>query len=162
MSSVELMSVSTDRLPAPGSGGAGENPRCFLPADLVGEFSPNFLDRDVCRWWLIAHCHTMPPGCPECKTGLQGGKQLYDFLAARQVRCRECGKRFTAKTGTLLAQLKMPLEKFFLVVLLLGLKVPATETAEILKLNPDTVRIWQRKFQAIESLKIYGGAQTDG
>lgn len=57
------------------------------------------MDADSCRTFLIRRLHPGGPCCPDCGISLVG-RQGESFLAGGRVRCRDCGRWFTYRTGT--------------------------------------------------------------
>jgi transposase-like protein len=65
------------------------------------------------------------------------------------VRCAECGKWFSATTGTPLHKSKLDARQLVLVSLLLSQGVAARRIAETTGLTAETVALWRARFQAL-------------
>ena len=124
--------------------------RSFTPGDVGREFGAGFLDEGVCRWWILKKIHGDGQiTCPECHVPLTD-VALRRFWEGNRIRCRACGKYFTALTKTFLSGCHMNFREIVLLADFLHHNYPAREIARILRISPETVRLWEIKFGALE------------
>jgi len=114
--------------------------------DAVKEFDANLLDEGKCRRWFLMKLYPATPACPSCSRVLTEKQQDIFFLGKR-VTCKECGRWFTERTGTLFSGTHMTYGEVMLLMFLLGLKQPARVIAGILGYDEETVRIWRNRFE---------------
>jgi len=127
--------------------------RIFVPADLGRDFGATFLDETKCRNWIIAMIHgDGSVFCPGCRAELEGNA-LRRFWEGKRIRCRACGKYFTALTGTFLAGCHLSFTEIVLFAVFLYFSIPPREIARILRISQETVRLWEIKFQALEKIR---------
>lgn len=128
-------------------------PRMFTPGDVVRALGAWFLDGGVCRRWILGTIHGGGPvACPECHRALTD-LAAQRFREGRRIHCRACGKFFTARTGTFLDGCHMDFREVILLAVFLHFKIHPREIARILKISPETVRLWEIKFNALERIK---------
>jgi transposase-like protein len=128
-------------------------PRTFTPPDIGRVFNARFLDEVYCRHWILTAIHGEGPDtCPACHAALTG-VVLQRFWEGRRIRCRACGKFFTARTGTFLDGCHMDFREVVLLAVFLHFRIHPREIARILKVSPETVRLWEIKFSALERMK---------
>lgn len=81
------------------------------------EFTNYFNSEDTCRKYLEQQ--RWPDGiiCPFCES-----KRVYRFSDGKRFKCAEktCNKKFTVIVGTIYENTKIPLQKFFLAMYLIG------------------------------------------
>lgn len=125
----------------------------FIPSDVYSDFNAEYLDKDVCRLWILRtmHGHNKPT-CPKCRAILEGIR-LQRFWEGKRVKCKECKKFFTATTGTFVGGSHLDCRQIILMAILINFKVPARDIARILCIDPETVRLWKHKYQAIELMR---------
>ncbi len=124
-------------------------PRSFTPVDVGRQLGAGFLDEDFCRQWILTAIHGDGEiTCPGCQAPLTD-IALRRFWDGRRICCRACGKYFTALTKTFLAGCHMDFREVILLAVFLHFNIPAREVARILKISPETVRLWEIKFQAL-------------
>ena len=78
--------------------------------------------------------------CPECrsrKVNVQGGRY----------RCKDCRIRFTLLSHTWLANLKLPLQVWWMVLWCWTTEVPILQTTALTKLSEVTIRHWFESFR---------------
>lgn len=121
----------------------------FTPVDAAAFFGMDLIKFDDCARWLVSRLHPDGVKCPGCSVPVIEEKRLQRFKAMEQIRCSECGKKFTAKTGTILNETKLEAREIYLLAVLICLEVSAPHIATILRVHVDTVRNWQSKFQAL-------------
>lgn len=81
------------------------------------QFQQYFKDEETCRKHLEQQRWDGKPVCPFCQT-----ERVYRFKDGRRFKCAEktCNKKFTVTVGTIYENSKIPLQKWFLAVYLLG------------------------------------------
>ena len=84
----------------------------------LSDFSKHFKDEETCRKHL--ETQRWPDGkivCPFCKSD-----RIYRFTDGKRFKCagKECKKQFTVTVGTIYENSKIPLQKWFLALYLLG------------------------------------------
>jgi len=78
--------------------------------------------------------------CPGCKS-----RQITTYQ--NRYRCRKCRTRFSLLSHTWLANLKLPLAQFWLVLWCWMAQVPVKQTARLTKLSVPTIRHWFAVFR---------------
>ncbi len=73
-----------------------------------------FSTDEQCRALLAKLRWPYGPECVRCKS-----KKLFDIPSQKKLECAECGYQFTATAGTIFHDSHLPLEKWFLAVLLI-------------------------------------------
>ena len=121
----------------------------FTPVDAVAFFGMDLIKFDDCSRWLMSRLHPNGCVCPGCSVQITEQNRLERFRQMEQIRCPECGKKFTAKTGTILNETKLEAREIYLLAVLIFLEVSPAHIAAILRVHTDTVRNWQTKFQAL-------------
>jgi hypothetical protein len=125
----------------------------FIPSDVARDFRADFLDEATCRRWILTTIHGDGENqCPECHITLNG-KALQRFWEGKRICCRACGKYFTALTRTFLAGCHMSFSEIILFAVFLHFRISAREIARILRISPETVRLWEIKYRALERVK---------
>lgn len=128
------------------------SPGFCLPADVARTFSADFLDEDACRHWILEKIYNgMDISCPKCSMPLTE-KGLRRFLMAERIRCHACGKFFTALTDTFLQGCHLTFRDIILLATFLHFDIHHREIARILRISPETVRLWEIKFSALERI----------
>lgn len=123
--------------------------RGFTVSEAVAVFDAGFLNSSRCREWVLKQLHPGGVGCPDCGAAITEGLSPFD-----RRKCKKCGKWFTALTGTFLHGAQLEPEQVFLLAVLSGLGVDKKEIARILGIHPDSVRLWQAKFRAVEGTNV--------
>jgi len=140
---------------------AGDAPRSFSLGDVGREFGAGFLDEGVCRWWILKKIHGDGQiTCPECHVPLTD-VALRRFWEGNRICCRACGKYFTALTKTFLGGCHMNFREIILLADFLHRDYPAREIARILRISPENVRLWEKKFQGLERMKAMAENGTE-
>ena len=121
----------------------------FTPVDAASFFGMDLIKFDDCARWLVSRLHPDGVKCPGCSAAVTDDNRLSRFRQMGQIRCPECGKKFTAKTGTILNETKLEAREIYLLAVLIYLEVSPPHIAAILRVHVDTVRNWQSKFQAL-------------
>jgi transposase-like protein len=130
--------------------------------DLLRGFEITMLDAPRVRAWIVAHLHQGGPGCPFCGVRITHAKPVQSWAAGRRLRCPDCGHFFTAFTGTFLAESKLSLAQFYVMALLLALRVPDADIARIISRTDETVRAWRRRFASMEERDCKVSRGIDG
>lgn len=109
-------------------------------------FSAKFLDIKTCQEWFIKL--TFPDGisCPSCGNKITDDITFKNFSSFNRCTCKNCNHWFTTTSGTILQGSHFTAREFYLLCLLLALKVDAKEIGRILKTHPDTIKFWQKKI----------------
>ena len=128
-------------------------PGYFDPHDAAVSFKADFLDEDLCRRWILDTIyHGQDIACPQCSKQLTA-KSLQRFRTAERVRCHACGKFFTALTGTFLQGCHLTFRQIILLAVFLYFGINHAAIADKVGVSEETVRLWQKKFQAIKLIK---------
>ncbi len=75
----------------------------------VFDFLKKFPDEDTCEKYIIAARFPTGVSCPFC-----GNHRIYRLEAQKRFKCGTCRKQFTARTGSVLAESKVPLQKWLM------------------------------------------------
>jgi transposase-like protein len=121
----------------------------FTPGDVLAMFGADLLDEQRCRIWVLTKIHPKGAHCPRCGNNIGPAKfilTLPSFWKGGRVRCDQCGKYFTALTGTFLSGCHLKFREIILLALLLALDVPDKQIAAIIKMSAENVRLWRLKF----------------
>jgi len=131
----------------------------FVPADVLTEFCASFLDKELCRSFVIGSVsESLPPICPNCKEKIKRSS-LPSFWERKRIKCWNCGKYFTALTGTFLSGCHFDFREIILLTFMLALKVPDKQIALTLEISEENVRLWRHRFEAIEQSKKIGSGE---
>ena len=123
----------------------------FSPADALAAFSADFLDDQACRAWVVSRMHPRGPKCPHCGVRLTDERRLERWRRGLRIQCRECGGFFTVTSGTLLAGKHCDFKQAFLLAACIGLGLDNNGIAALVGCNPETVRLWRHRFEALAS-----------
>ena len=116
------------------------------PERALNSFSAEFINEAACNSWFISLAHPAGPHCPSCGNKITDSGTLKNFSSLKRCVCKSCNHWFTAKSSSILRDSKISVREFYLLSLLLGLKVPASEISGILKISQGTMNLWQRKI----------------
>lgn len=122
----------------------------FTTSTVLKEISPSLLNPRSCRLWIIRQLHPRGAFCPSCHKPVSE-RSLPKFLNNEKVKCSECGKFFTALTGTFIAGTHMDFAEIFFLSLCLEIGLSAKSIADRMGLDPDTVRLWRDRFRLIKT-----------
>lgn len=75
----------------------------------VFEFLKKFPDEDTCEKYIIAARFPTGVYCPHC-----GNHRIYRLETQKRFKCGSCRKQFTVRTGSVLAESKVPLQKWLM------------------------------------------------
>lgn len=117
-----------------------------LVKEITKEFDATFLHEGHCRQWFMRKLYPADVPCPSCGRTLTK-KQLDVFLLGKRVTCKQCGRWFNERSGSVLSGTRMTYGQAILLLLLLGLKQSARLIADTLGCDEDTVRSWRHKFE---------------
>lgn len=126
--------------------GISKKTGCFTTTDVLRSLNIDFLDETYCREWILKQLHGDNPACPGCGYHNEIPKNYWD---GKLVRCKLCDKWFTGVTDTFLSAAKLNFREVFLLAVLLGLGQDNQAIANILRVTPETIRRWRRKFDEI-------------
>lgn len=118
----------------------------FTSSEVAGIFGSNFLDEEVCRQWILKRLHPVGAFCPVCGFRLSG-RQAARFWQDKPVCCPECGKTFTARTGTILAGKNLSYQEIILMAWLMARNYSNIEIADVIGCNRETVRLWRFQLE---------------
>lgn len=121
----------------------------FTPAEAQAAFSPAFMDEARCRQWFIGRLHGNNPVCPCCGLQLLGAT-FKSFWTGRRCHCPRCGRGFTARTGTFLANAELTYSQVFLMAALIPIGLTPATIAAFVGVSADTVRIWIKRFKSLD------------
>jgi transposase-like protein len=78
------------------------------------QFIQKFPDEDACEQYIIAARWPRGMSCPHC-----GNHRIYRLEKQRRFKCGKCQKQFTVRTHSVLAESKIPLQKWMMAVWIL-------------------------------------------
>ena len=116
------------------------------PEALVEALTPDFLDSDLCRRWVLESIYPGAPCCPACGAEIVEPRELSRFWLGSMVRCQACAKRFTAKTNSVLSGIGADFRKLVLFFLLSKLKMPIREISKHVGLDKRTLFLYKHRF----------------
>jgi len=127
----------------------------FTIADVAGVMSPEFLDEEKCRRWILQKLHPAGPCCPRCGAPIISERVLISWWNLRRVCCKNCGRYFNAAAGTMINSININLRQVFLMAWCFSIGLKATEIADLCQLHADTVKAWRIKFKCLAEVKRY-------
>ena len=80
----------------------------------VFEFLKKFPDEDTCEQYIVNARWPRGMFCPHC-----GNYRIYRLEKQKRFKCGNCRKQFTVRTGSILAESKVPLQKWLMAVWIL-------------------------------------------
>lgn len=132
----------------------------FCMIDTCLAFGPEFLDESACRSWILNSLHKgSVVGCPECGSEL-GGSYPQRFWDGKRIRCCNCGKFYTALTGTVLSGCHLDYRSIMLLAVFLFFGVRPDFIAKKLDITTETIRLWRKKFEAIDRINTIDRDQS--
>lgn len=143
------------------SGQAGV--KAITPAVIFNAFSADVLkclDAQSCTDIVLSYLHPNGPACPSCGQPVTEHSQRCRFWGLKRIACKSCNTFFTAKSGTILQNSQFDTAEIFVLAVLLEFAKILKEgnsdklIAEILKIDPETVRLWRKKFEIIPETQI--------
>lgn len=91
-----------------------------LKADNIFKvFTPAFLDETYCRGWVIDRLHPGGLHCPACGKPLKE-QRLDTIRKGGKTTCHECGKQFTALTGSVFSGYRSDYRTIFFILFMIG------------------------------------------
>lgn len=126
-------------------------PDFFCLREVTDIFGASFFDHNVCRQWILNRLHPSGAHCPMCAAAVPE-KFHKRFWSGERMRC-QCGKFFTALTGTFLSGCSLDFREVILLAVLLCLGIDNRKIAGFLKMTPESIRIWRQKFSAFETIE---------
>ena len=138
---IAFIEISTDMPDAPGRRGT------FTAEDVLDIFNANLMDPDLARIWVLKRLHPAGAHCPGCAAAIPDDK-LWRFWSNERMSCRNCGKYFTALTGTFMSGCQMDFREVLLMAFLIALGIGDRRIAAIIRMSPENVRLWRMKFNA--------------
>lgn len=91
----------------------------LLANSIFKIFTPAFLDEAYCRKWILERVHPDGLFCPECKKPLREQRQEAIWKGGKTA-CFECGKQFTALTGSIFSGYRSDYRTIFFTLFLIG------------------------------------------
>lgn len=143
------MSFSTSRQISAVQTSAGSDRPGFVAAAGLA-FSARFLCDEDCARWLSAHLHPEGPSCPGCGQAGPGGRGAERFSLFQRVQCAECGRFFTAASGTWMSGAKISPRQVMLLAALVAFGTDMETIIRVVGVSEVTVRYWIKKFSTIE------------
>lgn len=125
--------------------------KTFIPAEVKEAFGAGFLDADYCRQWVLKRIHGSTGRCPNCQVESESQER---FFQGARIRCRSCGKYYTALTGTFLCGTQFDFKEIILLALFLEIGVANHYIATLLGVDQETVRIWRNRFNTLRALQL--------
>ena len=132
--------------------GNSQGPGIFSPADAASAFFASSFDEAYCRLWILKKLHPGDIRCPECNATIQDNTTWHNFWKGKRCVCKACERGFTATSGTFLHGTQLDFRQLFMLAVLANYKAGGLDTKSIataVGISPDTVRIWERRFKAI-------------
>lgn len=80
----------------------------------VHEFFKQFPNEDVCEKYIMAGRFPRGVFCPHC-----GNHKIYRLETQKRFKCGKCREQFTVRTGSILAESKVPLQKWLMAIWIL-------------------------------------------
>jgi len=125
--------------------------KIFTPAEVKEVFGAQFLDEEHCRQWILKKVHGETGHCPNCQVVSEPQDR---FFSGARMKCRSCGKYYTALTGTFLCGTQFDFREIILLALFLEIGVANLYIAILLGVDQETVRIWRNRFNVLRTLQI--------
>lgn len=136
----------------------------FTPADALAAFSLDMINITNCAGFLVSKLHRDFPACPHCSAPIApvieeqrtplDENRLSRYRLLEQVRCPSCTRKITAATCTIIDGSKLDPREIYLLAVLLGLDIPVRKIADVLHLDPTTVRSWDKKFKTMAEVAV--------
>lgn len=112
-------------------------------------FCNRFLQDTISDETVAMFLHPQGAACPYCKTRIESPRAIKSFYNFKRGSCKQCGKWFTATTKTILQGCHNP-RAVFLIAVFSNLSAGAAQLGELLNMHKDSVKQWQKKFEAFE------------
>src|SRR3990170_3549177 len=119
---------------------------------VIESFTVELFDERVCREWILNKLHPEGASCPGCGKPILSAKCLQNFWNLKRVFCKDCKKIFTGLTNSMLSGVRVDLRTFFVMAVFLQLGVEKKVISKLLKIHPETIRLWEMKFKAWEAM----------
>ena len=122
-----------------------------IATSAAAAFSADCLRREVCLAWLAGQLHPAGARCPGCGVAV-ADRQLERWQSFGRLQCPECGKFYTAVTGTWMSGAKLKPNQIFVLAALVAMDVDAPLIAAAIGVSEVTVRLWIEKFKTLEAV----------
>lgn len=123
-----------------------------FPKAAATAFHAGLLCRDECLELVAGRLHPEGPACPKCGTAIDSAAARKRWQQFERLQCSDCGKWFTATTGTWLVGAKLDPRQVFLLAALLELCVDPDLVARAVGVSLVTVRYWRDKFRILSEV----------
>ena len=123
-----------------------------FPEAAAAAFHAGLLCRDECLELVAGRLHQEGPACPECGASIESAAARKRWQRFERLQCSDCGKWFTAATGTWLAGAKLDPRQVFLLAALLELGIDPDLVARVVGASLVTVRYWRDKFRILSEV----------
>ena len=120
----------------------------FTPSGALGFLDSSMISSEMVRMFFVSALHPEGPTCPHCKQAILKDSRRKDFYSLERVRCQWCHRKFTARTGTPIEDLRIPERSLYLMLVLMALCADKRTIAQITDLSEETVRLWSKRFEA--------------
>ena len=127
----------------------GSRMKTVLPDNL--KILLMFFDERSCRRWLILQLHPQGIHCPSCGAPQDSDRIRELAYSFKRLRCRECGHRFNAFSGTAFERTQMSAQQIVLLLMLFRLGRSDAEISRAASVSRPTVGRWRRAFRAAGS-----------
>lgn len=111
-----------------------------------------FFDEEKCREWVLKKLHPCGAFCPGCKRTIDDACRIAHFWNGDRLNCQNCGKYFTALTGSIFSGAHQNFRGLFLLAALSGAGINDKIIAAKLSLTPESCRLWRIKFKNLPLL----------
>lgn len=121
----------------------------FTTFDALTSFGVDMLDLSVCRNWVLHQIRPIGAACHKCGTPIESQRSIESFMADGRTCCKQCGKWFSNRSGTILQDSKLGWRELYLLAVLTELGMKQEEIGQRVGVHPDTVANWQGTFKTI-------------
>lgn len=119
----------------------------LTPQTVAESFSPNMLNDDACRKWVIEMTRGEVPVCPFCGVHLNG-RNIDRLLDGKRVQCHACDRHSSPRTGTILEGSTLSDRQLFFMLTLLHWEIPVYTIAAMTGCDHSTVYNWRSRLMA--------------
>jgi transposase-like protein len=116
-----------------------------LMMEVMGEFSIELMEETACRDFFLRKLHPMGVFCPECKSEVISSRLLESFWNMQRIHCRDCGRSFSAVTGTVLNGIGIEWRALYMLLFLVGCGVRTNQISRPLGISNGAAYLWANK-----------------